>query len=62
MGGMPKEKLIAEIATYCEDLAKAGVLLDASGLRLGSKGCRIKYSGGKRAVIDGPFTETKELV
>ena len=61
-GKMPEEKLIAEMATYHEELAKAGVLLDASGLQPTSKGWRIKYSGGRRTVIDGPFTEAKELV
>jgi hypothetical protein len=54
-GVMPEEKLIAAMATYHEELAKAG-------LQPSSKGWRIKYSGGKRAVIDGPFAETKELV
>ena len=62
VGVMPEEKLIAAMATYHEELAKAGALLDASGLQPSSKGWRIKYSGGKRTVIDGPFTETKELV
>jgi hypothetical protein len=61
-GVMPEEKLIAAMASYHEDLAKAGALLDASGLQPSSKGWRIKYSGGKHAVIDGPFAETKELV
>jgi len=61
-GVMPEEKLIAAMATYHEELAKAGVLLDASGLQPSSKGARIRYSGGKRTVIDGPFTESKELV
>jgi hypothetical protein len=61
-GKMPEEKLIAEMATYHEALAKAGVLLDASGLQPTSKGWRIKYSGGRRTVIDGPFTEAKELI
>jgi len=61
-GAMPEEKLIAEMASYHEDLAKAGALLDASGLHPSSKGWRIKYSGGKRALIDGPFAETKELI
>jgi hypothetical protein len=61
-GVMPEESLIAEMATYHEQLAKAGVLLDASGLQPSSKGARIKYSGGKRTVIDGPFTEAKELI
>jgi len=62
VGVMPEEKLIAAMATYHEELAKAGALLDASGLQPSSKGWRIKYSGGQRTVIDGPFTETKELV
>ncbi len=61
-GVMPEEDLIAAMATYHEELAKAGVLLDASGLQPSSKGWRIKYSGDKRTVIDGPFTETKELI
>ena len=56
------QKLFAEMATYHEELQKAGVLLDASGLHPSSKGWRVKYSGGKRTVIDGPFTESKELV
>jgi len=50
------------MATYHEELAKAGVLLDASGLQPSAKGWRVKYSGGKRTVIDGPFTEAKELI
>lgn len=63
-GIMPDEKdtLLAEMAQYHEDLQKAGALLDASGLQPSSKGWRIKYSGGKRAVIDGPFAEAKELI
>jgi hypothetical protein len=61
-GVMPTEKLIGEMQKYHEELQKAGVLLDASGLRPSSNGWRIKYSGAKRAVIDGPFTETKELI
>jgi hypothetical protein len=61
-GAMPEEKLIAAMATYHEELAKAGVLLDASGLQPSSKGFRVKYSGAKRTVVDGPFTETKELI
>jgi hypothetical protein len=61
-GVMPKEALIAEMTKYHEELQKAGVLLDASGLQASSKGWRIKYSGGKRTVIDGPFTEAKELI
>jgi hypothetical protein len=61
-GVMPEEKLIAEMAKYHEELAKAGVLLDASGLQSSSKGWRIKYVDGKRTVTDGPFAETKELI
>lgn len=61
-GIMPPEKLIAEMAAYHEELVKAGALLDASGLQPSSKGWRIRYAGGKRTVIDGPFTETKELI
>ena len=57
-----KEKLFAEMATYHEELQKAGMLLDASGLQPSSKGWRIQYTGQKRTVVDGPFTETKELV
>jgi hypothetical protein len=59
---MPREKLIAAMATYHEELAKAGVLLDASGLQSSSKGWRIQYSGDKRTLTDGPFAETKELI
>ena len=61
-GAKPPEELFAAMADYHEQLVKAGVLLDASGLQPSSKGWRIKYSGGKRTVIDGPFAETKELV
>lgn len=61
-GVMPEEKLFAAMADYHEQLARAGVLLDASGLQPTAKGWRIKYSGDKRTVRDGPFTEAKELV
>lgn len=61
-GVMPEEELIAEMASYHEELAKAGVLLDASGLQPSSKGWRISYSGTKCSVIDGPFAESKELI
>jgi len=61
-GAKPPEELFAEMADYHEQLVKAGVLLDASGLQPSSKGWRIKYSGGKRTLIDGPFTEAKELI
>jgi hypothetical protein len=55
-------KIMAEMAAYHEELAKAGALVDASGLQPSSKGWRIRYSGAKRTVIDGPFVETKELI
>ena len=61
-GVMPEESLMAAMAAYHEELVKAGVLLDASGLQPSSKGTRIKYSGGKRTIVDGPFAEAKELV
>ncbi len=62
-GEMPDdERLMAAMADYHEQLAKAGVLLDASGLQPSAKGWRIRYSGGKRTVIDGPFAEAKELI
>ena len=56
------DALMATMATFHEELAKAGALLDASGLQPSSKGWRIRYNGAKRTVVDGPFTETKELV
>ena len=59
---MPQEDMFKAMADYHEELTKAGVLLDANGLQPSSKGWRIKYSGGKRTVVDGPFTEAKELV
>ena len=61
-GVMPQEDMLAAMADYHQELAKAGVLLDANGLHPSSKGWRIRYEGGKRSVIDGPFTETKELI
>ena len=62
-GIMPSETLLSAMAKYNEELMKAGVLLDLSGLQSSSKGARIKYSHGKRvAVVDGPFAETKELI
>jgi hypothetical protein len=60
-GVMPPKELFHEMAAYHEELQKAGVLLDASGLQPSAKGWRVKYAGGKRSVIDGPFAETKEL-
>ena len=59
---MPTEKLIAEMATYHEELAKAGALVDASGLQPSAKGWRIRYAGTQRTVVDGPFAEAKELI
>ena len=61
-GVMPKEDMFKAMADYHEELAKAGVLLDANGLQPSSKGWRVKYSGAKRTVVDGPFTEAKELI
>jgi hypothetical protein len=60
--GEAGEKLFAAMGAYHEELAKAGALLDGSGLQPSAKGWRIKYSGRKRTVVDGPFAETKELV
>ena len=56
------EKLFQAMAAYHEELAKAGVLLDASGLQPSSKGWRVRYEGDKRRVVDGPFTESKEII
>jgi hypothetical protein len=61
-GVLPDEKLLAEMGKYNEDLARAGVLLAAEGLHPSSKGARVRFSGTKRTVIDGPFTEAKELI
>ena len=61
-GVLPKQKLLAEMGKYNEELVKAGVLLAAEGLHASSKGKRVRFSGGNRIVIDGPFTETKELI
>lgn len=61
-GVLPDEKLLAAMGKYNEELAKAGVLLDLDGLQATSKGARVKFSGTKRTVIDGPFAETKELI
>jgi len=61
-GVMPSEKLLSEMQKYHEELQKAGVLLDGSGLQPSAKGWRVKYSGAKRSVVDGPFAETKELI
>jgi hypothetical protein len=61
-GVMPDEKILNTMAKYHEELAKAGVLVDASGLKASAKGWRVKYSGAKAQVVDGPFTEAKELI
>lgn len=61
-GVMPSEQLLAEMGKYNEDLVKAGVMLAGEGLHPSSKGKRVRFSGDKRTVIDGPFAETKELV
>jgi len=61
-GVMPPEELFQAMATYHEELQKAGVLRDASGLQPSSKGWRIQYRGNQRTVVDGPFAETKELI
>ncbi|HET8684202.1 MAG TPA: YciI family protein [Micromonosporaceae bacterium] len=61
-GVMPSEELLAEMGRYNEELAKAGVLLAGEGLHPSSKGARVRFSGRQRTVIDGPFTEAKELI
>jgi hypothetical protein len=61
-GVMPSEKLLTEMGKFNEELVKAGVMLAGEGLHPSSKGARVRFSGGKRTVIDGPFAETKELV
>jgi len=61
-GAMPEASLIAAMASYHEELARAGVLLDATGLQPSAKGWRIHYRNGRRHVVDGPFAETKELI
>ena len=61
-GALPTQKLLAEMGAFNEELVKAGVMLAGEGLQPSSKGARVKFSGGKRTVLDGPFAETKELV
>ena len=61
-GVMPDEKLLAEMGNFNEELVKAGIMLAGEGLHPSSKGARVKFSGTKRTVIDGPFAETKELI
>jgi hypothetical protein len=61
-GMLPDEKLLADMGKFNEELVKAGVMLAGEGLQPSSKGARVRFSGEKRTVIDGPFTETKELI
>ena len=61
-GVMPSEKLLTDMGKFNEELVNAGVMLAAEGLHASSKGARVRFSGGKTTVIDGPFAETKELV
>jgi hypothetical protein len=61
-GVMPSEQLLVEMGKFNEELAKAGVMLAGEGLQPSSKGARVRFSGNKRTVIDGPFAETKELI
>jgi hypothetical protein len=61
-GVMPSEELLTEMGKFNEELVKAGVMLAGEGLQPSSKGARVKFSGDKRTVVDGPFTETKELI
>ena len=61
-GVMPSEKLLAEMGKFNEELVKAGVMLAGDGLHPSSKGKRVHFAGGKKTVLDGPFSETKELI
>ncbi|HZZ15544.1 MAG TPA: YciI family protein [Candidatus Sulfotelmatobacter sp.] len=61
-GVMPRKELLAAMGKFNEDLVKAGVMLAGEGLKPSSKGKRVRFSGTKRSVVDGPFTETKELI
>jgi len=61
-GVMPSEQLLTEMGKFNEELVKAGVMLAGEGLHPSSKGARVKFSGAKRTVVDGPFAETKELI
>jgi hypothetical protein len=61
-GAMPDEKLLADMGKFNEELVKAGIMLAGEGLHPSSKGARVRFSGTKRTVIDGPFAETKELI
>jgi len=61
-GVMPSEQMLSEMGKYNEELVKAGVMKGGDGLQPSSKGARVKFSGKKRTVVDGPFAETKELI
>jgi hypothetical protein len=61
-GVLPSEEMLTAMGKYNEELVKAGVMLAGEGLQSSSKGARVKFSGKKRTVVDGPFTETKELI
>ena len=61
-GVLPSQELLAEMGKFNEELVKAGVMLAGEGLQASSKGARVKFSGNKKTVIDGPFSETKELI
>ncbi len=61
-GVMPSEQLLREMGAFNEELVKAGIMLAGEGLHPSTKGKRIRFSGGKRTVVDGPFAETKELI
>lgn len=61
-GKMPSEELLAAMGNFNEELVKAGVMLSGDGLQPSSKGARVRFTGDKRTIIDGPFAETKELV
>ena len=61
-GKLPEHALIAEMTKFNEEMLKAGVMLDGNGLQASSKGARVKFTGSKKTLVDGPFTETKELI
>jgi hypothetical protein len=61
-GKMPSEEMLSKMAKFNEEMVQAGIMLDAAGSQASSKGVRIRFTGDKRSVIDGPFAETKELI
>jgi hypothetical protein len=61
-GALPDQKILSEMGKFNEELVKAGVMLAGEGLQASSKGARVRFSGTKRTVVDGPFAETKELI